>query len=103
MVSTATNQKPLATLYDNIICRDSIVFNYTDPSESNFSWNSKFNDITSKGVFDIVLGNPPYIASAEMTKSMPQVRNFFRKHYSQQKVIGICIFHLLRKAGNIKT
>ena len=84
-LSTANKEKPLATLDDNIICRDSIMFDYTDPSESNFSWNSKFSDVMSKGGFDIVLGNPPYIDSSEMTKSMPQVRDFCKKHYSSAK------------------
>lgn len=84
-LSTANKQKPLATLDDNIICRDSIMFDYTNPSESNFYLNSKFGDVMSKGGFDIVLGNPPYIDSEEMTKSMPQVREFCRKHYSSAK------------------
>lgn len=84
-LSTANKENPLATLDDNIICRDSIMFDCTDPSESNFSWNSKFSDVMNKGGFDIVLGNPPYIDSEEMTKSMPQVRKFCKKHYSSTK------------------
>jgi hypothetical protein len=84
-LSTANKQKPLATLDDNIICRDSILFDETDPLESNFSWNSKFSDVMNNGGFDIVLGNPPYIDSEEMTKSMPQVRDFCRKHYDSAK------------------
>lgn len=82
---TANKQKPLATLDDNIISKDSIMFDSTNPSESSFSWNSKYIEIMNNGGFDIVLGNPPYIDSEEMTKSMPQVREFCRKHYSSAK------------------
>jgi tRNA1(Val) A37 N6-methylase TrmN6 len=84
-LSTANKQKPLAPLDENIICRDSILFDETNSLESNFSWNSKFGDVMKNGGFDIVLGNPPYIDSEEMTKSMPQVREFCRKNYESAK------------------
>lgn len=84
-LSTANKQKSLATLDDNIICRDSIVFDCTNPCESNFSWNSKYNEVMDKGGFDIVIGNPPYIDSEEMIKSIPHVRDFCRKHYNSAK------------------
>lgn len=35
-----------------------------------------------KGGFDIVIGNPPYVDSEEMTRSMPEQREIYAKKYS---------------------
>lgn len=34
-----------------------------------------------KGGFDVVIGNPPYVDSEEMTKSMPELRELYSSHY----------------------
>lgn len=82
---TANKEKCLATLDDNIICRDSIVYNEANQDDINFIWNTKFRDVISKGGFDIVIGNPPFIDSEEMARSIPHVRGFCRKHYKSTK------------------
>jgi adenine-specific DNA-methyltransferase len=38
-----------------------------------------------KGGFDIVIGNPPYVDSEEMTRSMPEQRELYTKKYSCAK------------------
>lgn len=38
-----------------------------------------------KGGFDIVIGNPPYVDSEEMTRSMPEQREIYTKNYSCAK------------------
>ena len=38
-----------------------------------------------KGGFDIVIGNPPYVDSEEMTRSMPEQREIYSKKYSCAK------------------
>ena len=38
-----------------------------------------------KGGFDIVIGNPPYVDSEEMTRSMPEQREIYTKKYSCAK------------------
>ena len=39
----------------------------------------------NNGGFDIVIGNPPYVDSEEMTKSMPEEREIYTKKYSCAK------------------
>lgn len=38
-----------------------------------------------KGGFDIVIGNPPYVDSEEMTRSMPEQRELYTQNYSCAK------------------
>lgn len=84
-LSTATKRKCLATLDDNIICRDSIVYDEGNKDEKDFIWNDKFKAVIESGGFDIVIGNPPYIDSEEMTRNMLKVRNFCKRNYISTK------------------
>lgn len=51
-----------------------------------------------KGGFDIVIGNPPYVDSEEMTRSMPKKREAYTKNTHAQKATGIYLFFLSKKA-----
>jgi hypothetical protein len=58
-----------------------------DPSVSDkaFKWEEEFPDIIKEGGFDVIIGNPPYIDSEEMTKSQDKERNFISQKYSVAK------------------
>lgn len=84
-LSTAAKHKCLTTLDDNIICQNSIVYNEDNSDEKNFIWNPKFKSVIDKGGFDIIIGNPPYINSREMCRTMPDVRDFCRRNYKSAK------------------
>lgn len=46
-------------------------------------WQLEFARIFyEKGGFDIVIGNPPYVDSEEMIRSMPEEREFYTKRYT---------------------
>ena len=46
-----------------------------------FPWSLYFNDVlNNKKGFDIIIGNPPYVDSEEMTKEMPEKESFIIKH-----------------------
>ena len=62
-IKTARHGKPLDSLEDNIRVGDSLI------EDSNFSyrkhgfvWRERFKGVFAEGGFDIVLGNPPYVA-----------------------------------------
>ena len=48
-------------------------------------WHTWFYDVFSQGGFDIVIGNPPYIDSETMMKSMPDVRDIYKNTYETAK------------------
>lgn len=48
-----------------------------------FDWHIMFADVFgTKGGFDIVIGNPPYVDSETMTKTMPSLRELYSKVYN---------------------
>ncbi|WP_461207809.1 Eco57I restriction-modification methylase domain-containing protein [Clostridium sp. DL1XJH146] len=98
---TANKEKCLATLDDNIICRDSIVYDDSNEDDKNLICNNKFKDVISKGGFDIVIGNPPYIDSEQMTRNLPDVRKFCKKHYKSAKGNWDMFIPFIEKGLNI--
>ncbi|HHV39248.1 MAG TPA: N-6 DNA methylase [Tepidimicrobium sp.] len=57
-----------------------------DRSKPFFIWELEFAKVfKEKNGFDIVIGNPPYIDSEEMTKKTPELREYCRKQYDSAK------------------
>jgi type I restriction-modification system DNA methylase subunit len=50
-----------------------------------FNWKEEFPDVFKQGGFDVVIGNPPYIDSESMTKTMSQEREYINNHYLSAK------------------
>ena len=50
-----------------------------------FSWQKAYPTIFKNGGFDVVIGNPPYIDSEEMTKSNITIRNYALTRYESAK------------------
>lgn len=53
----------------------------------SFNWKKEFPDVFDRDNpgFDVVIGNPPYIDSESMTKTMPDDRNYMSAHYDAAK------------------
>lgn len=71
-----------------------------------FDWATEFKEIMDNGGFDVVIGNPPYVDSEEMTRSQPKLRELYSKNYESAKGNWdlFCLFlerglNLLRKGG----
>ncbi len=86
----------IASLKDMIIlvqlegCDDSRVQRYYQSKElvskPYVLWQLDFARVfREKGGFDIVIGNPPYVDSEEMTRSMPYERELYSKRFSCAK------------------
>ena len=91
-----TNHKEKKELRTNIINnvkkqlaeqRINIDFGDLDLSGNDqfFLWHTWFYDVFSQGGFDIVIGNPPYIDSETMMKSMPEVRELYKMIFGTAK------------------
>lgn len=45
------------------------------------AWEATFQPVMSRGGFNIVIGNPPYLDSEQMTDRFPEWRRYCRQHY----------------------
>lgn len=51
-----------------------------------FPWKLWFSEVfEQKGGFDVVIGNPPYVDSEEMVKTLPHARNYCSEKYKSAK------------------
>ena len=88
-------KKSIQVLYDAIIVEQlqvnpAAVNDYLDirnaSSKPFILWQLYFPKVfKDKGGFDICIGNPPYVDSEEMTKSMPKERELYAKKYKCAK------------------
>ncbi len=55
-----------------------VQFGELDLSDNNefFLWHTWFNDVFSKGGFDIVIGNPPYVSAVNMARTDVEKRTY---------------------------
>ncbi len=84
---TFERTKILPDLSKNILCGNSLVeydiqdlFPLTQENEHKikpFDFRSSFKDIMSKGGFDAIVGNPPYVRQ----ESLGDLKNYFQKRY----------------------
>ncbi|WMM74454.1 N-6 DNA methylase [Rhodococcus pyridinivorans] len=80
-LKTAEKGKKLTALDNSIRCGNSLISNSTIAANA-FDWHDQFSEITSKGGFDVVVGNPPYVSAIEMKKSLPEgERKEMKKQY----------------------
>jgi hypothetical protein len=88
------NDRVLPTLDENIKSGNSLIDTDYYDSEFDFgeerkikpfSWQKAFPDIFKRGGFDVVIGNPPYIDSEEMTKTNIPLRNYANSRYETAK------------------
>ncbi len=73
---TAQKGRKLTSLNNNIKCGNSLIADKSVAGEKAFDWKSEFPQVFSKGGFDVIIGNPPYV-----TKLKPKEISFFQKNY----------------------
>jgi hypothetical protein len=84
------HERALPDLSSNIKCGNSLIgpdfydsrqMDLLDDEEKYrinvFDWNAEFADIMSKGGFDAVIGNPPYVRQ----ESLGELKSYFKNHY----------------------
>ena len=58
---TAQKGRALTSLNNNIKCGNSLIDDPEVAGDKAFNWQKEFPNIFSKGGFDVVIGNPPYV------------------------------------------
>ena len=84
-LKTAQKGKKLTSLDDNIRCGNSVINDTSVVGDKAFDWHEQFAEIFKQGGFDVVVGNPPYVDSEVMTKTVPDERNWLSKNYTTAK------------------
>ena len=69
-LKTARRTEPLQNLDKNIKCGNSLISDSVLAGKKSFNWEIEYKDILTSGGFDIVIGNPPYISSIELSKTV---------------------------------
>lgn len=88
-------ERALPDLGSNIKCGNSLIgpnfyrgkqLNLLDPVETDrinaFDWEKEFSEITKKGGFDVVIGNPPYIRIQTMKEWAPAEVELYKQYYT---------------------
>lgn len=81
---TLTKDKPLTNLDDNIKSGNSI---------TEFNFNEEFSEVFSKGGFDVVIGNPPYVEQ----KKIKDIKHILEEKYDTYNSMAdlYCYFYEL--------
>ena len=82
---TAKPHRKLNSLNNNIKCGNSLISDPEIAGDKAFNWQAEFPQVFEKGGFDVVIGNPPYVDSETMTKSIPEQREYISQTYQYAK------------------
>lgn len=77
-LKTAQKGKKLTTLDNNIKCGNSLIEDEKIAGSKAFNWQSAFPDIFKNGGFNVIVGNPPYVATKQIAKDE---REYFWNRY----------------------
>lgn len=92
---TLFNERILPDLYENIKCGNTLVGNDAYKTKkfddiidkiNPFNWETEFSSIISKGGFDCIIGNPPYLKEATDKTQFHYVKETNLKEYYQGKM-----------------
>ena len=74
---TAQPNRKLNDLNHNIKCGNSLIDDPEVAGDKAFNWQNEFPQVFKKGGFDVVVGNPPYVAKKFLNKE----KNYLNKYY----------------------
>lgn len=73
--------RKLPNLYENIQNGNSLIDDIKVAGDKAFNWNARFKDVFDNGGFDIVIGNPPYVNTKNLSKENLDMKDFYTKRY----------------------
>lgn len=100
-LKSAQKGKKLNNLDGNIKCGNSLIDDPEVAREKAFDWNVEFKEIMKNGGFDVIVGNPPYVDSENMTKHSPAERWYISSHYEVAKGNRDLFIPFIEKSYNL--
>ena len=76
---TAQKGRRLTSLNNNIKCGNSLIDDPTFAGDKAFDWESEFPEVFSKGGFDVIIGNPPYVPGKSLSIDF---KEYFKSKFS---------------------
>ncbi|GAA0761021.1 Eco57I restriction-modification methylase domain-containing protein [Psychroflexus lacisalsi] len=90
---TAQKGRKLTSLNDNIKCGNSLIDNKDIAGDKAFNWKEEFPEVFSKGGFDVIIGNPPYVSNKDMHRhGMQNQINHWNEKFESAKSGNYDIF-----------
>ena len=84
LLKAAETRHKLPELGNNLKCGNSFIDDESIAGLKAFNWETKFPAVFSKGRFDVIVGNPPYVHQ-KGEKGAPRIayaeREYFRRNY----------------------
>lgn len=80
---TAQPNRKLNDLSNNIKCGNSLIDDPEIAGEKAFNWQNEFPHVFSKGGFDVIIGNPPYVFARDNFKK--EEKDLYIKKYVSAK------------------
>lgn len=79
LLKAAEKKHRLPTLQENIKVGNSLIDDQSIAGDKVFKWEEQFKDITDKGGFDVVIGNPPYVNM----QTLPELQKYCVLRYPE--------------------
>ncbi len=76
---TAQKGRKLTTLNNNIKCGNSLIDDIEVAANKAFNWQKEFPKIFTKGGFDVVIGNPPYVFARDNISQ--ELKDYYVNNY----------------------
>ena len=84
---TAQKGRKLNSLNNNIKCGNSLIDDISVAGDKAFSWEKEFPEVFSKGGFDVIIGNPPYVDIKGLDALI--VKELFKKYSTAENRINL--------------
>lgn len=98
---TAKPNRKLNSLNNNIKCGNSLIEDATIAGDKAFDWAKEFPQVFSKGGFDVIIGNPPYVFARDNFSQ--EIKNYYSKKYvSAEYQINLYLLFIERTIQLIK-
>lgn len=92
-----TRKRILPNMRDNIKCGNSLIDDPAVAGDKAFKWEAQFPEAFSKGGFDIVIGNPPYVRQEELSS----IKKYLSEHYKVYESTADLFIYFFEKELNI--
>ena len=102
---TAQPRRKLNSLNDNIKCGNSLIDSKAVAGDKAFNWKEQFPNVFTKGGFDVIIGNPPYVNLERMKDISLALEKLSFETYNKRGDLYILFveqgFKLLKQGGTI--